>query len=93
MVCGTPGFLGTLVRKQLSTLTGRNNSWWYAETDYSKLLAGWLTKARDFICAEPSKTRLPSFVTVTCVGGWRAERERQSVQQATEADWLMRANA
>jgi hypothetical protein len=33
----------------------------------------------------------PYFLSLTfrIDGGWRAERERESVQQATEADWLM----
>jgi hypothetical protein len=47
--------------------------------------ADWLTRERDSRCAEPSKTRPPSYVPVTCVGGWRKKRDRLSVLQVIEA--------
>jgi hypothetical protein len=45
--------------------------------------ADWLTTARDFNCAEPSKTRPPSSMAVTCVGGWCAESERETEHTAS----------
>jgi hypothetical protein len=38
--------------------------------------ADWLTGARDFKCAEPTKTRPSSSVAVTYVGGWYTEGDR-----------------
>jgi hypothetical protein len=45
--------------------------------------ADWLIWARDFKCAEPSKTRPPSSMAVTCVGGWRAGSERETGHTAS----------
>jgi hypothetical protein len=47
---------------------------------YSKK-ADLVTRACDFECAEPSKIRPLSSVTITYVGGWRAETQR------TASDW------
>jgi hypothetical protein len=59
--------------------------------------AYWLTRASDSKCAEPSETRPPSSVLITCDCGWRAEREREiergeRVQQAIVADWITKAH-
>jgi hypothetical protein len=61
----------------------------HTASDWSRLA----DEARDFKCAEPSKSRPLSSVAVTCVGGWRAERElkrsgRDWSWMADESTWL-----
>jgi hypothetical protein len=45
----------------------------------------WLTRARDFIWAEPYKTLPSSSVAVTYDVGWRAERERDRDTESKQA--------
>jgi hypothetical protein len=80
-VCGGGGVLFTKV-------TDTCEGVWYADRNsvHHATVADRLMRARDSKCAEPSKTRSPLSVMVTCIGGWRAETLR--VQQTTEADCL-----
>jgi hypothetical protein len=55
--------------------------------------ADWLTRARDFKCAEQSKTR-PLSAPITCVSWCRAEKDRAYKQmKLIGSRWLVTLNA
>jgi hypothetical protein len=84
---------GKTSRACCEPLAGTYAGWWHAERGRETVRvkraaeADWLTGARDFKCAEPSKTRPSSSVAVTYVGGWYTEGDRAYSKRLKLIGW------